>query len=86
MSGNNALKPTGAARPGKMIAVGGAKGGIGKNLFVANLGVGYLGIRLPAGNIAGQPVEIGQVRCCRADHGHLRNPHHGGCLLHIKSG
>lgn len=29
-------KPT---RPGKMIAVGGAKGGIGKSLFVANLGV-----------------------------------------------
>ncbi|MGD9308536.1 MAG: P-loop NTPase [Desulfosarcina sp.] len=26
-------------RPGKMIAVGGAKGGIGKSLFVANLGV-----------------------------------------------
>jgi flagellar biosynthesis protein FlhG len=28
-----------ANRPGKIIAVGGAKGGIGKSLFVANLGV-----------------------------------------------
>ena len=31
--------PPAAGRPGKMIAVGGAKGGIGKSLFVANLGV-----------------------------------------------
>lgn len=33
------IKKASAARPGKMIAVGGAKGGIGKSLFVANLGV-----------------------------------------------
>ena len=33
-SGSEKSKP-----PGKMIAVGGAKGGIGKSLFVANLGV-----------------------------------------------
>ncbi len=32
------VKPN-TGRPGKMIAVGGAKGGIGKSLFVANLGV-----------------------------------------------
>ncbi|BBO81776.1 ATP-binding protein [Desulfosarcina ovata subsp. sediminis] len=31
--------PTKTGRPGKIIAVGGAKGGIGKSLFVANLGV-----------------------------------------------
>lgn len=35
---NEPKKPS-AGRPGKMIAVGGAKGGIGKSLFVANLGV-----------------------------------------------
>ena len=36
--GSTAQQPD-RTRPGKMIAVGGAKGGIGKSLFVANLGV-----------------------------------------------
>ena len=35
----NALTRKNTAGPGKMIAIGGAKGGIGKSLFVANLGV-----------------------------------------------
>ncbi len=39
MPDNNDVKRSGTARPGKLIAVGGAKGGIGKSLFVANLGV-----------------------------------------------
>ncbi len=39
MSQHNNLTNQLAAGPGKMIAVGGAKGGIGKSLFVANLGV-----------------------------------------------
>jgi flagellar biosynthesis protein FlhG len=39
MPEKNASKQPSASRPGKMIAVGGAKGGIGKSLFVANLGV-----------------------------------------------
>jgi flagellar biosynthesis protein FlhG len=36
--GNTPTRPN-PSGPGKMIAVGGAKGGIGKSLFVANLGV-----------------------------------------------
>jgi flagellar biosynthesis protein FlhG len=39
MSQENTPKPASADTHGKMIAVGGAKGGIGKSLFVANLGV-----------------------------------------------
>jgi flagellar biosynthesis protein FlhG len=39
--------------PGKIIAVGGAKGGIGKSLFVANLGV--LLSQLGKKNSAGGP-------------------------------
>lgn len=40
MPQNNTSTSTQASRrPGKVIAVGGAKGGIGKSLFVANLGV-----------------------------------------------
>jgi flagellar biosynthesis protein FlhG len=35
----NTPKKKDTAGPGKMIAIGGAKGGIGKSLFVANLGV-----------------------------------------------
>ena len=36
---SNTTSATKTRRPGKIIAVGGAKGGIGKSLFVANLGV-----------------------------------------------
>ncbi len=36
---DNAPKKSSSTCPGKIIAVGGAKGGIGKSLFVANLGV-----------------------------------------------
>jgi len=36
---DSAASPPSTATPGKIIAVGGAKGGIGKSLFVANLGV-----------------------------------------------
>jgi flagellar biosynthesis protein FlhG len=39
MPEKNASNRQPADRPGKIIAVGGAKGGIGKSLFVANLGV-----------------------------------------------
>ena len=39
MPQENISNPSRVHSPGKMIAVGGAKGGIGKSLFVANLGV-----------------------------------------------
>jgi len=39
MSQENTPTRTNTSGPGKMIAIGGAKGGIGKSLFVANLGV-----------------------------------------------
>ena len=39
MTLHDQTSPAPATGPGKLIAVGGAKGGIGKSLFVANLGV-----------------------------------------------
>lgn len=39
MTRNTTEQQRNGRRPGKVIAVGGAKGGIGKSLFVANLGV-----------------------------------------------